>query len=182
MLVLLGFQRRRGRETRWCARFKRYQKTSLLEKTPPGAHINKTYAAARGAPSAPGRGCCIFCKSFLCVLCIFSGEAATLKNQRFSTGSTHRKRSGGRLAAFWGRAWCALGALWRRSGGVLGRARPCQPPELAFRPGPLALRLPRSLPPGCRCGDLAPRRPAGPASSQAARRQSLLGKTKSYTS
>ena len=116
MLVLLGFQRRRGRETRWCARFKRYQKTSLLEKTPPGAHINKTYAAARGAPSAPGRGCCIFCMSFVCFLCIFSGEAATLKNQRFSTGSTHRKRSGGRLAAFWGRAWCALGALWRRSG------------------------------------------------------------------
>ena len=161
---------------------RRYQKTSLLEKTPPGAHINKTYAAARGAPAAPGRGCCNFLRmGFLCFLSVFSGEAATLENQWFSIVSTHRKRSGGRLAAVSWRAGCALGALWRRSGGVLGRARPCQPPELAFRPGPLALRLPLSLPPGCRCGDLAPRRPAGPASSQAVRRESLSGKTKSYT-
>ena len=148
------------------------RRTYKTKKTPlRGARLRR-----RGAAAA-------FRHEFLtCFLSIFSGEAATLKNQWFPTGSTPRKPSGGRLAAFWVRAGGALGALWRRSRGVLGRARPCRPPELTFRPGPLALRWPRSLPPGCRCDDLAPRRPAGPASSQAARRQSLLGKTKSYTS
>ena len=155
------------------------QKTCLLEKTPPGAHINKLYAAALGAPSAQGHGCGIFANLSQKMLRIFCGEAAKLENQCFSIGSTHWKCSGDFLAAFCGSAGCALAALWGRS---RARARPGQRPELAFRPGPLALRLPRSLPPGCRCGDLAPSRAAGPASKQTARRQSFLGKTKSYTS
>ena len=69
-------------------------------------------------------------------------------------------------------AGCALAALWRRSGvrSPLPIARASLPAEPA-----------RPLPPGRRCCDLAPRRPARPASSQAARRQSSLGKTKSYT-
>ena len=58
------------------------------------------------------------------------------KSQWFFAVSTHRKRSGCRLAAFSGPV---LGALWLRSGGVLGSARPCQLPELAFRPSTLAL-------------------------------------------
>ena len=147
------------------------QKTCLLEKTPPGAHINKTYAAALGAPSAQGHGCCIFANLSQKMLRIFCGEAAKLENQCFPTGSTHRKCSGGLLRA-----------CWVRSGGALGTFCGAHWPELAFRPGPLPLRLPRSLPTGCRCGDLAPSRAAGPASKQAARRQSFLGKTKSYTS
>ena len=69
-----------------------------------------------------------------------------------------------------------LAAFWGRSGGALGRARSCQPLVLAFRPGRLALRLPRSLPPGCRCDDLAPSRPASPA-SQPARRPSQTNQT-----
>ena len=108
---------------------RKYKKTSLLEKTPPGAHINKTCAAARGAPSAPGRGCCIKFRMFLNIFLRRSRNAR--KSHWFLAVSTHQTRSGCRLAAFSG---LVPGALWRRSGGVLGSARPCQLPELAFRP------------------------------------------------
>ena len=129
-----------------------------------------------GAPSAQGHGCCIFhnlsqkqCFAF------FAAKPQSSKINAFQ----QVRRIGNVLAAFCGRAGCALAALWGRSA---AHTRPSQRPELAFRPGPLALRLLRSLPTGCRCGDLAPGRAAGPASKQAARRQSFLGKTKSYTS
>lgn len=162
MLVFLRFQSRRGAGNEAVCKNRRYQKTSLLEKTPPAAHINKTYAAARGAPSAPGIGCCIFARFSYVFLSIFSGEAATLKNQRFSTGSTHRKRSGGRLAAFWGRAACALGALWRRSGGVLGARSPLPAARASLPAEPARITiasLPAARLPLWRSRSQAPSRP-----------------------
>ena len=80
-----------------------------------------------GAPSAQGHGCCIFANLSQKMLRIFCGEAAKLENQCFSTGSTHRKCSGGLLRA-----------CWVRSGGALGTFCGAHWPELAFRPGPLA--------------------------------------------
>ena len=108
-----------------------------------------------GAPSAQGHGCCIFANLSQKMLRIFRGEAAKLENQCFSTGSTHRKCPGGLLRA-----------CWLRSGGALGTFCGAHWPELAFRPGPLPLRLPRSL---CRPAAAAaillpvaqPARPAG---------------------
>ena len=88
------------------------QKTCLLEKTPRGAHINKLYAAARGAPSAPGHGCCILANLSQEMLRVFCGEAAKLENLCVSIASTHRKYSGGLLRACWVRSGGALGTFW----------------------------------------------------------------------
>ena len=151
------------------------QKTCLLEKTPPGAHINKTYAAARARLRRRGTAAAFLLTFRKKCFAFFAAKPQSSKINAFQ----FVRRIGNVLAAFCGRAGCALAALWGRSA---AHTRPSQRPELAFRPGPLALRLPRSLPTGCRCGDLAPSRAAGPASKQAARRQSFLGKTKSYTS
>ena len=151
------------------------QKTCLLEKTPPGAHINKTYAAARARLRRRGTAATFLLTFRKKCFAFFAAKPQSSKINAFQ----QVRRIGSVLAAFCALAGCALAALWRRSA---AHTRPSQRPELAFRPGPLALRLPRSLPTGCRWGDLAPSRAAGPASKQAARRQSFLGKTKSYTS
>ena len=135
------------------------QKTCLLEKTPPGAHINKTYAAARARLRRRGTAAAFLLTFRKKCFAFFAAKPQSSKINAFQ----FVRRIGNVLAAFCGRAGCALAALWGRSA---AHTRPSQRPELAFRPGPLALRLPRSLPTGCRCGDLAPSRAAGPASKQ----------------
>ena len=98
------------------------QKTCLLEKTPPGAHINKTYAAARARLRRRGRAAAFLLTFLQKMLRIFRGEAAKLENQCFSTDSTHRKCSGGLLRA-----------CWVRSGGALGTFCGAHSPEPAAR-------------------------------------------------
>ena len=94
---------------------RRYKKTSLLEKTPPGAHINKTCAAARGAPSAPGRGCCIefrmFSKHFFAAKP--QRSKITMVFSSFHASEAFWLPSGCVLGAC---AGCALAAFWLRSG------------------------------------------------------------------
>ena len=135
------------------------QKTCLLEKTPPGAHINKTYAAARARLRRRGTAAAFLLTFRKKCFAFFAAKPQSSKINAFQ----QIRRIGSVLAAFCALAGCALAALWGRSA---AHTRPSQRPELAFRPGPLALRLPRSLPTGCRCGDLAPSRAAGPASKQ----------------
>ena len=91
------------------------QKNCLLEKTPRGAHINKLYAAARGAPSAPGRGCCIkfrmFAKHFFAAKP--QRSKITMVFSSFQASEAFWLPSGCVLGAW---AGCALAAFWLRSG------------------------------------------------------------------
>jgi len=92
------------------------QKTCLLEKTPRGAHINKTYAAARARLRRRGTAAAFSLTFRKKCFAFFAAKPQNSKIIAFQ----QVPRIGNVLAAFCGRAGCALAALWGRSAARTG--------------------------------------------------------------